>query len=436
MRLASTSMSIWGALRISSARPDLAVAPLRKAVELAPDCLQARVNLGMAHASLGDDGAAVASFLAALGAIRGAAVPAAEAGDACTTGCDAAIGFAGPAHGARRRSGAALRGDAPALLARALAAPFSKLCVFDAQINTLARPVAAASTSPQGQCEITYNGQNPLTTGKAEVEAARRDSRDKRQDAASTQRGGQATRLGNHARLTTRWARFSGPSGRLRPRRFLIGKRSWSTMRRATAPRTSLNGWRPMTSGYEPYALPRTAARASRRNAALTLARGESIAYLDADDEYHPDYLERLAGALDQGTSLCPASISRTTTARRATAPGNGTRGAFRRSLFVFNPAPPMAVAHRRGLLESVGGFNELLSWQEDWDLWKRMAGWREARLSAAQERDLPHPARLAEQEPPLDGKPAQPRLWPIGRQEGRSTGQIRNPKSEIRNKS
>jgi glycosyltransferase involved in cell wall biosynthesis len=34
------------------------------------------------------------------------------------------------------------------------------------------------------------------------------------------------------------------------------------------------------------------------------LARGEFIAYLDADDEYQPDYLEQVVAARDQGDVL------------------------------------------------------------------------------------------------------------------------------------
>ena len=44
------------------------------------------------------------------------------------------------------------------------------------------------------------------------------------------------------------------------------------------------------------------------------------------------------------------------------------------RIFFSYNPVVPLAVAHRRSLLDKAGGFNELAWMQEDWDLWKRMA--------------------------------------------------------------
>ena len=48
--------------------------------------------------------------------------------------------------------------------------------------------------------------------------------------------------------------------------------------------------------------------------------------------------------------------------------------GTSRHELFSTHLAMPMALAHRRQLIEKVGGFNELLWWEEDADFLRRLA--------------------------------------------------------------
>ncbi len=55
-----------GALWISERRPDLAAAPLQKAVELDADCVPAHVNLAGAHSMLGNDAEALTSYRKAI----------------------------------------------------------------------------------------------------------------------------------------------------------------------------------------------------------------------------------------------------------------------------------------------------------------------------------------------------------------------------------
>ncbi len=55
-----------GALRIATNRADLAVGALQKATRLAPDCVAAHLNLGMAYSALGNDAQALASHRKAL----------------------------------------------------------------------------------------------------------------------------------------------------------------------------------------------------------------------------------------------------------------------------------------------------------------------------------------------------------------------------------
>jgi hypothetical protein len=100
------------------------------------------------------------------------------------------------------------------------------------------------------------------------------------------------------------------------------------------------------------------------------------IAYLDCDDEYYPDYLEWVhrcrakADVLvfaydaidDDGVFLRPGEV-------RTWDPAM-----VRSVLLQRNVACPLGIAHRRGLLEKVGLFDESISILEDWNLWRRFA--------------------------------------------------------------
>lgn len=114
--------------------------------------------------------------------------------------------------------------------------------------------------------------------------------------------------------------------------------------------------------------------RAAALNLGLRHSSAPMVAYLDAGDEYYPDYLERVARFTGRGDVLISAYdyLER----REGLGPRFGTWDPtpLRDSLFLERPAILLGVAHRRDFWGRVEGFDESLREDEDWDLCKRMA--------------------------------------------------------------
>ena len=116
--------------------------------------------------------------------------------------------------------------------------------------------------------------------------------------------------------------------------------------------------------------------QSSARNRAVAESRSAMIAYLDYDDEYHPEYLASVAerAAADVIQVSCYEIFDER--------PMSGSFG----ELWVWNPGRrrhefprknifvPLGVAHHRHWHEDVGGFDESLRCDEDTDLWRRFA--------------------------------------------------------------
>ncbi len=131
--------------------------------------------------------------------------------------------------------------------------------------------------------------------------------------------------------------------------------------------------------------LPRT------RNNAVRVSHGEWIAFLDHDDEWLPEKLERQLAAADAtGADLVYTnarnfgSIERVDELRYA--PGKMPHGDVFQSLLMDNFLVVSSVMVRRSAFDRAGGFNEAQLMVEDWDLWLRLAasGCRFAAVSEA----------------------------------------------------
>jgi glycosyltransferase involved in cell wall biosynthesis len=117
------------------------------------------------------------------------------------------------------------------------------------------------------------------------------------------------------------------------------------------------------------------------RNACIRAARGEFVAFLDADDKWKPQYLERMVATMrsNPGLSVLYSDIisfgptqfaGRTHMSRRPS-----TRPVTLEALITEQATPTMSsvMARRQDLLD-VGIFDEKLLYAEDFDLWCRLA--------------------------------------------------------------
>jgi glycosyltransferase involved in cell wall biosynthesis len=129
--------------------------------------------------------------------------------------------------------------------------------------------------------------------------------------------------------------------------------------------------------------LPKGVGPSGARNAGIRMGNSPFVAFLDADDIWHPDKLARQVSLLSSALgSTCAVYSGYDHIDERGCFAGEGLvlpklRGSVHKKLLFGGnliSGSCSSVLVRRAALETVGLFDEKLRFAEDWDLWLRLA--------------------------------------------------------------
>jgi glycosyltransferase involved in cell wall biosynthesis len=132
-----------------------------------------------------------------------------------------------------------------------------------------------------------------------------------------------------------------------------------------------------IVTSYAPYVTllrQRNSGPSAARNKAMAAATGDWIAFLDSDDAWHPEKLERQVRLVKRDTRIVStATIFVYADGRRRLRPAPAT-DALWPGLRYANGLVTSSILVRRDAAIDAGGFDARLRGCEDWDLWVRVA--------------------------------------------------------------